>query len=117
MTMPFSLPDWMPWWAALALIAVFLVYLLVLLAMPFNVFGLKARLDLIEARLDEIQGELRLIAHRLPGPGRDGRAELGEDAGPVQPVARPPVIAPSIEARPAPVRPAMIPRRQEPRLD
>ncbi len=71
MTMPFALPDWLPWWVPLAVLVPLLLYLLVFLLMPFSVFGVKSRLDLIDARLDEIQGEIRSLSLRLPelGPG------------------------------------------------
>ena len=39
--------------------------------MPFSVFGVKARLEAIDARLDEIQGEIRSLALRLPEPSVD----------------------------------------------
>ena len=61
MTLPFALPDWLPWWVPL--------YALALLLMPFSVIGVKGRLDVIEARLDEIQGEIRSLALRLREPG------------------------------------------------
>ena len=76
-----------------------LIFLLAFLALPFNVFGVKGRLELIEARLDEIQGEIRALALRLPEAG---------DA----PSLRPP-IPPAAERVAAPD-----PRRRaEPRLD
>jgi hypothetical protein len=43
-----------------------LLYALAFLFMPFSVIGVKGRLDVIEARLDEIQGEIRHLALRLP---------------------------------------------------
>jgi hypothetical protein len=33
---------------------------------PFSVIGVKSRLEVIEARLDEIQGEIRHLSLRLP---------------------------------------------------
>jgi hypothetical protein len=69
MSLPFSLPDWMPWWAMLVILVPVLIYGLALLFMPFNTIGVKGRLDLIEARLDEIQGEIRALALRLPERG------------------------------------------------
>ena len=47
-----------------------LLYALAFLFMPFSVIGVKGRLDVIEARLDEIQGEIRHLALRLPEVGR-----------------------------------------------
>jgi hypothetical protein len=69
MTIPTSLPEWLPWWAALIVLVPVVLYLLAFLAMPFSVLGLKGRLESIEARLDEIQGEVRAVALRLPERG------------------------------------------------
>jgi len=69
MTLPFSLPDWLPWWVPLLLLVPSLLYALAFLFMPFSVIGVKGRLDVIEARLDEIQGEIRSLALRLREPG------------------------------------------------
>ncbi|MBU6499648.1 MAG: hypothetical protein KGQ40_14060 [Rhodospirillales bacterium] len=96
MTLPFVLPVWLPWWAALAVLLPLALYVLALLAMPFSVLGLRGRLDRIEARLDEIQGEIRALAPLLP----DDEEE--------EPAEEPPPRA--AEARRAP------PKR-EPRLD
>ena len=69
MNMPFALPDWVPWWVPLVLIVPALLYALAFLFMPFSVLGVKTRLELIEARLDEIQHDVRHMALRLPvGP-------------------------------------------------
>jgi hypothetical protein len=65
LTIP-GLPDWSGLVALLLLLLVALAYLL----MPFSVFGVKGRLEAIEAQLDEIQAEIRSLAHRLPEPGR-----------------------------------------------
>jgi hypothetical protein len=66
MTFPLSLPDWLPWWVPLAVLVPVLLYVAVFLMMPFSVFGLKGRLDLLDARLDEIQSEIRTLSLRLP---------------------------------------------------
>lgn len=68
MTSPLPLPDWVPWWVHLAVLLVGLLFVLLFLLMPFSVFGVKARLENIEARLDEIQGEIRALSLRLPEP-------------------------------------------------
>ena len=70
MTLPFALPDWLPWWVPIVLLVPLLLYALAFLFMPFSVIGVKGRLDVIEARLDEIQGEIRHLALRLPEVGR-----------------------------------------------
>jgi len=70
MTLPFALPDWLPWWVPIVLLVPALLYALAFLFMPFSVIGVKSRLEVIEARLDEIQGEIRHLALRLPEVGR-----------------------------------------------
>jgi hypothetical protein len=70
MTLPFTLPDWLPWWVPILLLVPALLYALAFLFMPFSVIGLKGRLEAIEARLDEIQGEIRHVALRMPEPVR-----------------------------------------------
>ena len=127
MTVPQFLPEWAPWWAQLALLVVGLLFALCFLLMPFSVFGVKGRLDGIEVRLDEIQGEIRSLALRLPEPmghrasdlgydlhGLGARAagrEGGREAG--APSARPPIPpAPHVPPR----RPSVPAERSEPRL-
>jgi hypothetical protein len=68
MTAPIPLPDWLPWWTPILLLAPALLYGLVFFFMPFSVLGVKGRLEAIEARLDEIQGEIRSLALRMPEP-------------------------------------------------
>jgi hypothetical protein len=70
MTLPITLPDWLPWWVPIVLLVPALLYVLAFLFMPFSVIGVKSRLEVIEARLDEIQGEIRHLALRLPETGR-----------------------------------------------
>ena len=93
MTLPFALPDWLPWWVPIVLLVPLLLYALAFLFMPFSVIGVKGRLDVIEARLDEIQGEIRHLALRLPEVGRV--ADYDEIYAPeptVQPRHGPPVV-------------------------
>jgi hypothetical protein len=70
--------------------------------MPFSVIGVKGRLDVIEARLDEIQGEIRTLSLRLGEPARAAYRpdEDAYDTSPLppvrsavepQPMTRPPV--------------------------
>ncbi len=70
MSLPFTLPDWLPWWVPIVLLVPAVLYALAFLFMPFSVIGVKGRLDTIEARLDEIQGEIRSLALRMPEPSR-----------------------------------------------
>jgi hypothetical protein len=67
-----NLPDWLPWWVPLAMLVPALLWALSFLFMPFSVFGVKSRLELIEARLDEIQNEMRHMALRMPTGGATG---------------------------------------------
>jgi hypothetical protein len=108
MTSPLPLPDWMPWWMHLAILLVLLFFALMFLLMPFSVFGLKSRLDGIEARLDEIQGEIRSLALRLPEmPEPEEEFRLQRRDG-----FRPPIPPPPKSGRSDPSRGA----RTEPRL-
>lgn len=115
MTSPLPLPDWVPLWVHLALLVAALLVGIMFLLMPFSVFGVKGRLDLMEARLDEIQGEIRSLALRLPEPGREDVPGLSVrdryDGG------RPP-IPPAPRDRPpaGPARPPAGTPRTEPRL-
>src|SRR4030081_3082196 len=64
-----AFPDWVPWWVPMVLLVPALFYALAFLFMPFSVLGVKTRLEVMEARLDEIQQEIRHLALRLPiGP-------------------------------------------------
>ncbi len=84
-----------------------LLYVLVFLLMPFSVFGLKGRLEAIEARLDEIQGEIRNLVLRMPEqPGR------GLDWTDLQPPIPPARADDDRPARPPiPPAPVLVPRR------
>lgn len=136
MTMPFTLPDWLPWWVPILVLVPVLLYALAFLFMPFGVIGVKGRLDAIETRLDEIQGEIRSLVLRLPEPLRGSDYEdlvpyVGPDRGarPEPVTARPPIPPPPhypdpTQDDPAPRREAGqaapgrdAPRRAEPRLD
>jgi hypothetical protein len=119
-----GLPDWLPAWAQILTLVVGILFALAFALMPFSVFGLKSRLESIEARLDEVQGELRRLVLRLPDESRwdatepQPGARRGEAA-----VARPPVPpTPPWSADAAPRRPIGAGRaeaaatRAEPRL-
>lgn len=77
MTLPLTLPAWVPSWLPFLVLVAAALYLLVFLVMPFSVFGVKSRLDSLEAELDEIHAEIRRLALRLPEPLE---AEPYEDA-------------------------------------
>jgi hypothetical protein len=102
MTLPFTLPDWVPWWVPIVLLVPALLYALLLLAMPFNVFGVKARLEAVEARLDEIQHEIRSLALRLPEPLR---GVPFDETGYAEPPPQPRNRMSAVSARP-PIPPA-----------
>jgi hypothetical protein len=70
MILPFTVPDWLPWWVPIVLLVPALLYALAFLFMPFSVIGVKSRLEVIEARLDEIQNEIRHLSLRLPAAAR-----------------------------------------------
>ena len=108
-----GLPDWMGLVVLAALALAGLAYLL----MPFSVFGVKGRLDSIEARLDEIQAEIRTLALRLPEPQRGRRAPVEEDWA--EPVAAPRRAdpAPVLRASPPVPPPAAWPDRGAPRAE
>src|SRR5271154_419529 len=61
-----AFPDWVPWWVPMVVLVPALLSALPFLFMPFSVLGVKTRLEVIEARLDEIQQEIRHLALRLP---------------------------------------------------
>ena len=124
-----NLPEWLPWWVPLALLVPAVLWALSFLFMPFSVFGVKSRLEGVEARLDEIQGEIRALALRLPEPGRrasfDDGPYIHPQAPPEPDLSRPPippaawaVDAPRRQVSSAPPRsePSYRPR-VEPRID
>jgi len=65
-----TLPG-LPEWTGLVALLVLLLLALCLLVMPFSVFGLKGRLDSIEAQLDDLRAELRMVTARQPDTRRD----------------------------------------------
>lgn len=122
MTLPFTVPDWLPWWVPILVLVPSLLWLLAFLFVPFNVFGVKSRLDVIEARLDEIQGEIRSLSLRLPEPSRS--AGFDELYAPAPMMAPPPERVPdrgpdrgpdrapdpqAVRAAPVPMRPPIPP--------
>lgn len=81
-----TLPG-MPEWTGLVALLVLLLLALCLLVMPFSVFGLKGRLDSIEAQLDDLRADLRMMAARPP----EARLENRDAAPPLpDPYAPPP---------------------------
>lgn len=109
MTSPLPLPDWVPWWVHLALLLILLLFALLFMLMPFSVVGVKGRLEAIDARLDEIQGEIRSLSMRLP----EAAADLDEDLSAVRRYA---LSRPPIPPAPYTPPPSARPGRTEPRL-
>ena len=109
MTMPFTLPPWLPWWVPILVLVPAILYGLLFLLMPFSVIGLKGRLDVIEARLDEVQHEIRTLSLRLGEPSRHYRPD--EDAYDTNPLPRAPAAPPA--GRRPPVPPAPDPYRYD----
>ena len=113
-----GLPEWV---GLVALVALGLT-LLAFLAMPFSVFGVKARLEQIEAQLDEIHTELRALVLRQ-GEGALRRKAPGEEDWVEPPQTRRQAPEPMVtrEKPPVPPPPAWVhdlrPPRVEPRLD
>lgn len=135
MTLPFTLPDWLPWWAPILLLVPTLLWGLAFLFMPFSVIGVKGRLEAMEAQLEELHSELRGLAHRLPEPMRQSAYDDVYAAPGIATMARPdetqiitrPPIPPAAydlnddyaRGRGAPSRrnESVRPSRSEPRLD
>ena len=108
MAVPALLPDWAPPWVQLAVLVVLLLVALLFLAVPFSVIGLKGRLDSLDARLDELHGEIRNVSLRLPEAGEAGYAV---DWSTPERLAPSPPIPPAGRSRGEERRP-----RTEPRL-
>ena len=70
-----TLPG-LPEWTGLVALLVLLLLALCLVIMPFSVFGVKARLDSIEAQLDELRADLRVMAARMPDARRESLPEM-----------------------------------------
>lgn len=90
MPIPALLPDWAPAWVQFAALVGLLLVALLFLAVPFSVIGLKGRLDGLEARLDEIQSEIRSLSLRLPEAG-DAAGYSPDWAAPERLAPRPPI--------------------------
>jgi hypothetical protein len=105
----------LPSWVGLVILLAIGVSLLAVLAMPYAVFGVKSRLEAVEAELADLRTELRAV---LRQPGTTARATVEDDY-----VAPPRRAEPSF-APPEPTRPPVPPPaarvvrgRAEPRLD
>lgn len=54
----------LPEWSGLVVLLVLILLGLCVLVMPFSVFGVKGRLDSIEAQLDDLRADIRALAAR-----------------------------------------------------
>lgn len=125
-----GLPDW----AALVLLIIGLTILLAWVLMPFSVFGVKGRIEALEARLEVMHDELRQLNARLaqwpasrgadfaiPAESPMLRPDLAPLPEPrIAPPIPPPPVMPERSARPvaAPRPEPFVPQsaRAEPRL-
>ncbi|MDQ2801394.1 MAG: hypothetical protein M3Y41_01415, partial [Pseudomonadota bacterium] len=90
MMMPFAFPDWLPWWVPTVALVLVLLWGLAFLLVPFSVIGVRSRLDGLEARLDEIHAEIRLLTLRVPDATRAvSFDELYTPESPQEPPRRP----------------------------
>ncbi|MCB5944907.1 hypothetical protein [Acidocella sp. KAb 2-4] len=141
MNPPFTLPDWLPSWALLLLALPALLWALAFLLMPFSVFGLKSRLEALEAQVDTLQDDIRMLGMRMSGalppaarnlePYEDvpdfGRLKRGRPAAPPPPEPEEPAPRRAPIPTPQAFRERLTPtpqpqhqprpRRTEPRLD
>ena len=69
----------LPEWSGLVVLLLILLMVVAFLAMPFSVFGVKSRLDALEAQLDEVQAEIRSLALRLPEPVAPRRMTVSDE--------------------------------------
>jgi len=109
-----QLSGGLPWWLTLAILVPLALYALLFLAMPFSVFGVKGRMEAIEARLDEIQEETRSLAIRSPEPSSPERVVAGSPVRENEPDL--PRLSPEPASQRRPI-PTARPERAEPRLD
>jgi hypothetical protein len=131
-TLPFTLPDWLPAWAFLLAALPVLLWLLAFLIMPFNVFGVKSRLENLEAEVESLRDEVRLAALRangvlprargddydeVPNFNRVKSAQAKYDPAPPSAPPLAPPLTPVPRRDEAPQLPPRPGRRMEPRLD
>jgi hypothetical protein len=112
-----QLPSTVPWWLLLAALIPVGLYVLLFLAMPFSVFGVKSRLEAIEARLDDMHADIRGVAlqlaeHKTRDEMGDGMAGSGPPILPARDMARGRGEVEAPRRGPAAPRP-----RSEPKLD
>ncbi|MFN7634351.1 MAG: hypothetical protein ACK5PI_06475 [Acetobacteraceae bacterium] len=109
----------LPAWSGTIMLALLALVLLAYLLMPFSVFGLKGRLDRMEAQIEELTGEVRSLSQRLAlgpraGPAEDFTPHHAAPAATPRDLPPPPRLAP---VPPPPFPPTLRGDRAEPRLD
>lgn len=85
-----TLPG-LPEWTGLVALLILMLLAVCLLVMPFSVFGVKGRLDSIEAQLDDLRAELRVMIARQSEPRReawDATPNIPEPYAPPAPTGR-----------------------------
>lgn len=107
----------LPGWVGIVLLVAISVSVLAFLAMPFSVFGVKSRLEAVEAELADLRSEIRALLRQPPAAAP--RAAVDEEwVAPPRSLRRAPEIEPRVTppVPPPPARPARV-ARAEPRLD
>lgn len=107
----------LPAWVGFVLLLAIVVSALSLLAMPYSVFGVKSRLEAIEAEITDLRTEIRALV-RQPSTAVPARATEEDWVGPPSRATARRVEEPRITP-PVPPPPARVERRgrAEPRLD
>ncbi len=130
-SLPFTLPDWLPAWAFLLAALPVLLWLLAFLLMPFSTFGVKARLEALEAQIEALSDDIRAIRpgqvlrprvddyEDVPNFNRVKAAQPRYDPVPAMPPVPPAPLTPvpARDDKTPPRLPARPQRRMEPRLD
>jgi hypothetical protein len=129
--LPLMLPDWIPGWVVLLLALPVLLYVLAFLLMPFSVFGVKARIESLEAQIDSLHEDLRTMSMRasrglpssstefdryedVPNFGRLKRSHRDSAEPTVQAPVAPPAVRPVVSPvpAPAPISAPIVPTRE-----
>ncbi len=117
-----GLPNWLPWWVPILVAVPLGLWALAMIVMPFNVIGVKARLESLEAELEELHADMRTLVLRLPSAATplttyavESPRPTRTDRGYAAPEPRRPEAPPNPVSPPPREPPAV--NRAEPRLD